>query len=76
MLRPVLLAAVLVGGASVAFADEVVIHRDVPVDVVTPPPASEETVIEHRSSDCQTTRTRTDDEATGESTTVTRRSCD
>lgn len=75
MLKSMFIAMLLVSGGP-AFADEVIIHRDAPVDVVEPPPPPPPVVIERREPDCQTTRTHTEDEDTGDSTTVTRRRCD
>lgn len=76
MLRAFLVVAAILGFSSVR-ADEVIIQRDAPVVVEpAPPPPSETVIVKKRLPDCATTRTHTEDEATGSSETVTRRDCD
>ena len=66
-----LAAATIASG--LAWADEVIIHRDAPVVVEPAPPR--DVVIERRRPDCATTTTRRED-GLGSSETVTRRDCD
>lgn len=61
--------------AGPVFADEVIIHRDTPVEVAPVAPPASDVVIEHRRPDCATTTTHRENGA-GDSETVTRRECD
>lgn len=78
IVRAVLFGGVLAGGvaaAGAALADEVIIHREAPVEVVPVAPAPDAVVIGRRSRDCATTTTRREN-GLGDSETVTRRNCD
>ena len=74
-----LMTALAIGATIFAFtgpvlADEVIIHRDTPVEVVPAAPPSD-VVIEHRRPDCATTTTHRENYS-GDYETVTRRDCD
>jgi hypothetical protein len=61
------------------FADEVIIHRDSPTEVVppvpVPPPNEHDTVIERRTPDCETTTVHKENDL-GDSKTVEKRHCE
>jgi hypothetical protein len=73
---------ILSGGlfaGSAVLADEVIIHRDQPTGVVVPPvpvppPNERDTVIEHRSPDCETTTIHKENDR-GDSKTVEKKTC-
>lgn len=75
MIKVMILAAAMVSAGS-AYADEVVIHRDAPREVVVEPPASS-TTVEHRSSgDGCATKSVHSENSMGDSKTVTKSNCD
>ena len=75
MIKIMLIAATMLGAGS-AYADEVIIHRDAPREVVAEPPASS-TTVEHRSSSdgCATKSVHSENDM-GDSKTVTKSNCD
>lgn len=76
-MKPILMAALVAATilpAGLAFADEIIIHRDAP-DVVDVPPPPRDVVIERRRPDCATTTVHREN-GLGDSETTTRRECD
>lgn len=75
MIKIMILAAAMASAGS-AYADEVIIHRDAPREVVVEPPASS-TTVEHRvhSDGCATKSVHSESD-TGDSKTVTKTNCD
>ena len=69
MLKIALVAATMLASGT-AFADEVIIHRDVP-----PPPSSTTTVEHHESADGCASKTVHKENDMGDSKTVTKSDC-
>lgn len=76
MLKSVLIASAMLW-AGTALADEVIIHRDAPVEVVTPPPSSTTTTVEkHVTPDGCESKTVHKENDEGDSKTVHSENCD
>jgi hypothetical protein len=75
MIKSLLIAATLLGAGS-AYADEVIIHRDAPREVVVAPSESHTTVEHRSSSDGCATKSVHSENGMGDSKTVTKSNCD
>jgi hypothetical protein len=76
MIKVMILAAAMLSAGS-AYADEVIIHRDAPREVVVEPPVSSSTTVEHHEhSDGCATKSVHSENSMGDSKTVTKSDCD
>lgn len=75
MVKIMILAAAILS-AGTAYADEVIIHRDAPREVVVEPPAASTTVEHRSSSDGCATKSVHSENSMGDSKTVTKSNCD
>ena len=76
MIKIAIVAAAMLSAGS-AYADEVIIHRDAPREVVVEPPVASSTTVEHRSSgDGCATKSVHSENSMGDSKTVTKSNCD